>query len=81
MVVHGTHNGMKSVVENLNTKDFPRIRIGIGMPKDKNEIINYVLQKFKKEEIIKLEETISKAAEATSEIIENGIDISMNKYN
>ena len=47
---HGTHNGMKSVVENLNTEDFIRVRVGIGNPSNKEDMIDYVLQKIPKRE-------------------------------
>ena len=46
----GTHNGMKSVVEELQTEDFPRIRVGIGKPMFKEMMIGYVLQKLQGEE-------------------------------
>ena len=39
----GTHNGMKSVVQNLKTEDFIRVRVGIGSPENKEDIINYIL--------------------------------------
>ena len=50
----GTHNGMKSVVEELQTEDFPRIRVGIGKPMFKEMMIGYVLQKLQGEERDKL---------------------------
>ena len=77
----GTHNGMKSVVENLNTEEFIRIRVGIGEPKNKNEIINYVLEQIPKRERTILDESIEKAKDSILEILENGIDIAMNKFN
>ncbi len=46
----GSHNGMKSVVENLQTEDFTRIRVGIGKPEHANDAINYVIGKLPKEE-------------------------------
>lgn len=39
----GTHNGMKSVVHELNTQNFKRVRVGIGMPIDKEDLIEYVI--------------------------------------
>ena len=41
-----THNGMKSVTQSLGTEDFPRIRVGIGTPKYKDDLINYVIGKI-----------------------------------
>ena len=77
----GTHNGMKSVVSMLQTEDFIRIRIGIGEPQYKNDMINYVIGHITEEEMSKLEPGIEKAKLATIEIIKNGVDIAMNKYN
>ncbi len=77
----GTHNGMKSVVENLNTEDFIRVRVGIGTPKYKEDMINYVLEQIPKRERVILDESIKKAKDSILEILENGIDIAMNKFN
>ena len=77
----GTHNGMKSVVERLGTENFIRVRAGIGKPKEKEDIIKYVIGPISKKTREKLQETADIAAEATLEIIKNGIDKAMNKYN
>ena len=50
----GTHNGMKSVTECLATQNFPRVRVGIGSPEHKGDLINYVIGKISKEEADKL---------------------------
>ena len=76
----GSHNGMKSVVEYLSTEDFIRIRIGIGKNEDSNKI-NYVIGKVSKEEMQKLDEGAKIACNAVSEIIKNGIDTAMNRFN
>lgn len=77
----GTHNGMRSVTECLSTQNFPRVRVGIGSPKYKDDLINYVIGKIPKEELDLLEEGTTKAKEAVIEIIKNGVDIAMNKFN
>ena len=77
----GSHNGMKSIVENLQTTDFPRIRVGVGQPEFKNDMINYVIGKIPEEEKEILRQGVRKAAEAVEEVLKNGIDIAMNKYN
>ena len=77
----GTHNGMKSVIENLNTTVFARIRIGIGQPEFKFDMINYVIGKVPEEEQKILHQGVIKAADAVEEIIKDGIDIAMNKFN
>lgn len=77
----GTHNGMKSVFQNIKFKDFPRVRVGIGMPEHKNDLINYVIGKIPEEEKHILEKSTTLAKDAVIEIIKNGVDSAMNKYN
>ena len=77
----GSHNGVKSVTEHLGTEDYPRIRIGIGKPKFKDDLINYVIGSISKEEQDLLEEGVEKAKKAVIECIKNGIDSAMNKFN
>lgn len=77
----GSHNGMKSVVQELQTEEFARIRVGIGKPEFKNDMINYVLGSIPEEEVKILDEGTTKAKEAAIEILKNGIDTAMNKYN
>lgn len=77
----GSHNGMKSVVQELNSNNFIRIRIGIGQPEFKSDMINYVIGKVPEEEQKMLQNGTHKAAEAIEEILKNGIDIAMNKFN
>ena len=77
----GSHNGMKSVIQELGITDFTRIRVGIGQPEFKSDMINYVIGKVPEEEQKILQEGTQKAAEAVEEILKNGIDIAMNKFN
>lgn len=79
----GTHNGMRSIVnEHLKTQDFSRIRIGIGKPApNKENIIQYVLGQFRKNELPVFIETLDKIVDAVEIIITRGIDEAMNKFN
>ena len=77
----GTHNGMKSVVGSLNSEEFTRVRVGIGCPEFKGDLINYVIGHIPDDEVKILDEGVSLAAQAVEEIIKNGVDIAMNKYN
>ncbi|MBF0273627.1 MAG: aminoacyl-tRNA hydrolase [Nitrospinae bacterium] len=64
------HNGLKSIHEDTGSKDFHRIRVGIGRPAVKEEVVRHVLSNFKPEEKKKLEEEIFPATfEALEEII------------
>ena len=77
----GSHNGMKSVVKELKSEDFPRIRVGIGKPMFKEMMIGYVLEKLNGNEREILEESTKLAANAVYDIITSGIDKAMNMYN
>lgn len=77
----GTHNGMKSIVKELQTEEFARIRVGIGTPKYDNDLINHVIGRTTKEEYEELENGIEKATLALEEILKSGIDLAMNKFN
>lgn len=77
----GTHNGMKSVVECLGSEKFSRVRIGIGMPEHKGDLINYVIGYVPDEEKEVLDQGCEVAKGAVIEIVKSGIDIAMNKIN
>ena len=77
----GSHNGMKSIIENLGTIEFPRIRIGIGKPRENEDKIKYVIGKLSTKTKEELEQGTTKAAEAAIEILKSGIDTAMNKFN
>ncbi len=77
----GTHNGMKSVIENLETTEFPHVRIGTGKPENKSDLIEYVIGKVSKEEYAVLAKGIDTGVEAVEKIIKNGIDYAMNLIN
>lgn len=77
----GGHNGIKSIIQNLGTEEFPRVRIGIGKPQYKDKAIDYVIGSIPEEETQKLQEGVKKAKAAIMEILKNGIDTAMNKFN
>jgi PTH1 family peptidyl-tRNA hydrolase len=77
----GTHNGMKSIIYQLQSDEFPRIRIGIGKPPKNWDMADYILSRFDAEERKIIGQSISKAAEAAVEIINSGIEKAMNMYN
>ena len=77
----GSHNGMKSMVNCLNSENFARIRIGIGRPVGEYDRIDYVIGQIDGEEKKILEEGQAEAVEAIKYWIKNGIDNTMNTYN
>ena len=76
----GGHNGLKSIIYQLSSDNFMRVRIGVG-DKEGCELADYVLSRFTKEEIPLLEKAIVNAASAIEEIIKNGAESAMNLYN
>lgn len=57
----GGHNGLKDTSAHLNTNDYWRLRIGIGHPGDRNEVVNYVLKPARREEQSQIDEAIDRA--------------------
>ena len=77
----GGQGGMASTIGQLGTKDFPRLRIGIGRPPGRMDPSAYVLQNFSREEMKALSAIIDRAADAALEFVINGLNAAMNKYN
>ena len=76
----GGHNGIKSVIQHLGTKDIARLKIGIGpQPNIPSEV--FVLQNFSKEELDVLKVTLNRAKEGIACYFTNGINEAQNKYN
>ena len=77
----GSHNGMKSLIKELNSEEFARIRVGIGKPKTEFDRIDYVIGRVPKEEQAELQNGVEIAKDAAICWLKNGIDNTMNKYN
>lgn len=77
----GGQRGMASTIERLGTKEFPRLRIGIGRPPGRMDPAAYVLQDFSREEMKTLSEVIDRAADAALTFVVDGLNKAMNKYN
>lgn len=77
----GGQRGMADTIEQLGTKDFPRLRLGIGRPPGRMQAKDYVLQNFSKEDAKLLPEILSRGVEASLEFVMNGLNMAMNKYN
>jgi len=77
----GGQRGMASTIEQLGSKGFPRLRIGIGRPPGRMDPSDYVLQNFSRDEMKSLSAIIDRASDAALEFVVNGLDKAMNKYN
>jgi PTH1 family peptidyl-tRNA hydrolase len=77
----GGHKGIRSIIEHLGTRDFPRLRIGIGRPPGRMDPAAYVLQDFSADEESLLEETLERAVAAIETWLRQGIEVAMDRYN
>lgn len=77
----GTHNGMKSIIYNLEFDDFPRIKVAVGKKPSYMDLANFVLSGFSKNEAKILEEEVMLVGESIEMILDEGIDKTMSMYN
>ena len=77
----GGHNGLQSICDQLSSRDFPRIRIGIGRPPTGRDATGHLLSKVRKSEHERFDKTVDLAVEALECLLSNGIDEAMNRYN
>ena len=77
----GGHNGMKNIIARLGTEEFPRIRIGVGEKPAGWDLADYVLGRFKAEELPLMREAVGNAAKACGLILKDGIETAMNRSN
>lgn len=85
----GGHKGINSIFQETGSRDFYRVRIGIGRPPrfrddveiQEDDVIDYVLSSFTKDEQKIIEKTVPMASEAVVSLISEGLTATMNKYN
>ena len=77
----GGHNGMKSIIAQLGTQNFYRIKVGVGAKPKGWDLADYVLGRFSPEERIAVDKAIGDAADAVEMILRDGIEATMNHYN
>jgi peptidyl-tRNA hydrolase, PTH1 family len=77
----GTHNGMRSIVAQLGSTQFPRLRIGIDRPPGKMDAADYVLARFSRDEEALMPELLDRVADALELIVREGMTAAMNRYN
>jgi PTH1 family peptidyl-tRNA hydrolase len=75
------HNGMNSIITQLGTQEFPRLRIGVGRPPGRMDAAAYVLQDFSQSEEAELALIRRQAVEALLSFVTQGIAAAMNAYN
>lgn len=77
---HGGHNGIRSICSVMGTGEFVRIKIGVGRP-EHGDVTGHVLGRFSADERAVLPRLLEQVADATEEILRNGVKTAMNLYN
>ena len=77
---HGGHNGLRDIIAILGSKDFIRLRVGIGRP-ERGDVTGHVLSRFATNEKKLLPQLLDAAAEATETILSSGVTEAMNQFN
>ena len=72
---------MRSVIQHLATRDFPRIRVGVGRPDRKRDPTGHLLSRVRSEERERFSEAIDLAVEALEVLLDRGVAEAMNRYN
>ncbi len=75
---HGGHNGLRDIIAHLGTKDFLRLRIGIGHPGHRDAVVDYVLSRPRPEEREAIETGIRRALEVMPRVVEGRLEAAMN---
>lgn len=75
----GGHKGVRSVAEALGDRGFVRVRVGVGRPEAKDEVVDYVLERFAKDEAPRVEAAVRKAADALEAVLMEGIRTAQNR--
>lgn len=78
---HGGHNGLLSIIETLGTRDFARLRVGIGPADPGVPHADFVLKSFRRREQAGLEEMVREAADCAEATIRLGVASAMNRFN
>ncbi|MCI6887222.1 MAG: aminoacyl-tRNA hydrolase [Lachnospiraceae bacterium] len=77
----GGHNGIKNIIAQLGTQEFPRIKVGVGAKPPRMDLADYVLSRFSPEEQKQMDEAFREAAEAAVSMMTDGAERAMNHYN
>jgi PTH1 family peptidyl-tRNA hydrolase len=73
--------GVVSIADSLRTQDFLRVRIGVSRPAERDQMIDYVLDRFTPEERERLAAVLSRAVDAVMTLVKDGLDTAMTEYN
>lgn len=77
----GTHNGLKSIVNLIGSKDFARFKIGVGKKHPNEDLASFVLSNFPSRDKKHIEDAVDACSESIIKTVTDGIDVAMNFYN
>jgi PTH1 family peptidyl-tRNA hydrolase len=77
----GGHNGVKSIIDAVGNREFPRLRIGIGRPAEGVDQVDHVLGTMSPDDRREIDEAVERAADAVISVISEGITVAMNRFN
>lgn len=77
---HGGHNGLRDIIKQLGSPDFLRVRVGVGRPSH-GEVSSWVLSNFSGEDATFVDELVSRAAQALTCLLAEGLTSAMNQFN
>ena len=70
---HAGHNGLKSIINKLGSRDFTRVRVGIGMPPGRMQVVDWVLKEYRPKELEEARIAAADAADAVELALEHGV--------
>jgi PTH1 family peptidyl-tRNA hydrolase len=78
---HGSHNGLRSIIEVLGTDEFARVRVGIRKGEPPEDLAEYVLSDFPQDDVLVVQEMVGQAADAVECLLAEGPAAAMNRFN
>ncbi len=78
---HAGHNGLRSIIEKMGTRDWYRVRTGVGRPPGRMDVANFVLASPKGKDEEDFDQSIYKASESVKFLLQNGLEATQQKYN
>ncbi len=78
---HGGQNGLRSIIESIGTEEFARLRFGIGSSEPVLDLAGFVLSDYTDSEVLRVQDMVSRAADAMAALVEHGVEPAMNTFN
>lgn len=76
---HGGHNGLRDIISHLGTKDFHRLRVGVGHPGNKDDVVDYVLRRPSHDDRSMIDQSVSNARDVMTILAEGSLEKAMHK--